>query len=44
VDDKRVAEVTELGLRYNLLTNYTSFVAVDQIQALAANTLTKTVD
>jgi len=44
VDDKRVAEVTKLGLQYNLLTNYTSFVAVDQIQALAANTLTKTVD
>ncbi|MBF0508016.1 MAG: VWA domain-containing protein [Deltaproteobacteria bacterium] len=29
VDDKRVKEVTELGLKYNLLTAYTSFVAVD---------------
>ena len=28
-DDKRVKEVTELGLTYNLLTAYTSFVAVD---------------
>lgn len=28
-DDKRVREVTELGLNYNLLTAYTSFVAVD---------------
>ena len=28
-DDKRVKEVTELGLDYNLLTAYTSFVAVD---------------
>ena len=28
-DDKRVKEVTELGLNYNLLTAYTSFVAVD---------------
>jgi Ca-activated chloride channel family protein len=28
-DDKRVKEVTELGLSYNLLTVYTSFVAVD---------------
>ena len=28
-DDKRVAEVTDLGLKYNLLTAYTSFVAVD---------------
>ena len=28
-DDKRIKEVTDLGLAYNLLTNYTSFVAVD---------------
>jgi Ca-activated chloride channel family protein len=28
-DDKRVKEVTELGLTYNLLTAYTSFIAVD---------------
>ncbi|MBP1711392.1 MAG: von Willebrand factor type like domain [Deltaproteobacteria bacterium] len=28
-DDKRVKEITELGLNYNLLTAYTSFVAVD---------------
>jgi Ca-activated chloride channel family protein len=28
-DDKRIKEVTELGLTYNLLTAYTSFVAVD---------------
>jgi Ca-activated chloride channel family protein len=28
-DDKRVQEVTNLGLTYNLLTAYTSFVAVD---------------
>jgi Ca-activated chloride channel family protein len=28
-DDKRVKEVTELGLNYNLLTAYTSFVAID---------------
>ncbi len=28
-DDKRIKEVTELGLAYSLLTNYTSFVAVD---------------
>ena len=28
-DDKRTQEVTELGLNYNLLTAYTSFVAVD---------------
>ena len=28
-DDKRIQEVTDLGLRYHLLTAYTSFVAVD---------------
>ncbi len=28
-NDKRIREVTELGLTYNLLTAYTSFVAVD---------------
>jgi len=28
-DDKRVQEVTDLGLNYHLLTAYTSFVAVD---------------
>ena len=28
-DDKRIKEVTDLGLNYNLLTAYTSFVAVD---------------
>ncbi len=28
-NDKRVKEVTELGLNYNLLTAFTSFVAVD---------------
>lgn len=27
--DKRIKEVTELGLKYNLLTAYTSFVAID---------------
>lgn len=29
LDDKRVSEVTDLGLSYNLLTAYTSFVAID---------------
>jgi len=28
-DEKRVREVTDLGLHYNLLTAYTSFVAID---------------
>jgi Ca-activated chloride channel family protein len=29
-DSGRVKEVTQLGLKYNLLTHYTSFIAVDQ--------------
>lgn len=29
-DDARVAEITDLGLKYGLLTAYTSFVAVDE--------------
>ena len=30
-DEKRVAEVTRLGLEYSLLTAYTSFVAIDEV-------------
>ena len=30
-DPERVREITELGLKYHLLTNYTSFLAVDQV-------------
>lgn len=30
-DDERVKEITNLGLTYNLLTAYTSFVAVDDV-------------
>ncbi len=30
-NDKRIKEVTDLGLAYNLLTAYTSFVAVDNV-------------
>jgi Ca-activated chloride channel family protein len=29
IDDSRIKEVTNLGLKYNLLTAYTSFIAVD---------------
>jgi Ca-activated chloride channel family protein len=28
---ERVQEITQLGLQYHLLTNYTSFIAVDQV-------------
>jgi len=30
-DDERVKQMTQLGLKYNLLTHYTSFVAIDSI-------------
>ena len=30
-DDARVKEITRLGLNYNLLTEYTSFIAVDEV-------------
>ncbi|MBU2547244.1 MAG: AgmX/PglI C-terminal domain-containing protein, partial [Proteobacteria bacterium] len=31
-DDHRIEEVTELGLKYGLMTQYTSFVAVDKVR------------
>ncbi len=31
LDEARKAEVTQLGLRFNLLTKYTSFVAIDEV-------------
>jgi len=31
VDEARVAQITDLGLKYSLLTKYTSFVAVDEV-------------
>jgi len=33
-DDGRIKEVTDLGLNYNLLTVYTSFIAVDSLKRL----------
>ncbi len=29
-DDKYVKQITELGLKYNLMSNYTSFIAIDE--------------
>jgi Ca-activated chloride channel family protein len=31
-DDKRIKEITALGLKYSLMTQFTSFVAVDKIK------------
>ena len=41
-DDARVKQVTDLGLKYNLLTDYTSFIAVDTV-VRADGTKTETV-
>lgn len=42
-NDFRVKEVTNLGLKYNLLTAYTSFVAIEETPVLASNTPTQKV-
>ncbi len=41
--NETIKEVTDLGLKYNLLTNYTSFVAVEEEQVLTDGRNTKTV-
>ena len=33
-NDDAVKKITELGLKYNLMTNYTSFIAVDEQQVM----------
>jgi Ca-activated chloride channel family protein len=37
--DERIAQITNLGLTYNLLTKYTSFVAVDEVVRRTTPTL-----
>jgi Ca-activated chloride channel family protein len=39
-NDKIVGAITELGLKYNLLTDYTSFIAIDQIVRNTAGSAT----
>lgn len=43
LDEARKAEVTRLGLRFNLLTKYTSFIAVDEVVRRAATDPLRTV-
>ncbi|MCB0666400.1 MAG: VWA domain-containing protein [Saprospiraceae bacterium] len=31
-DENRISKVTALGLKYNLLTDYTSFIAIDEVE------------
>jgi len=40
VTDERIEDVTRLGLKYNLLTKYTSFVAIDQVVRNVSNSPT----
>jgi Ca-activated chloride channel family protein len=42
--DRQKAAITELGLRYSLLTQYTSFIAVDQVVRNSNPALSNTVD
>ena len=42
-DKNRVKEITALGLKYNLLTKYTSFVAIDKDEVVAKGQATKSV-
>lgn len=37
-DDALVQQITDLGLRYNLLTDYTSFIAVDEVVRRSTDT------
>ena len=43
LDDARKAEVTQLGLRFNLLTKYTSFIAIDEVVRRVATEPLRTV-
>jgi len=43
-DSAKVKEVTELGLKYNLLTAYTSFIAVDKTEVVDKNGKQTTVE
>lgn len=43
-DDSKIKEVTELGLKYNLLTAYTSFVAIDKFVNVDAKGKSTTVE
>ena len=44
IEQTRIEEITNLGLKYNLLTDYTSFVAVDHIKRVNSGEETKTVN
>lgn len=43
VNEARIKEITELGLKYNLMTKYTSFVAVDHEPVVRKNEATQRV-
>jgi Ca-activated chloride channel homolog len=37
ITDKTIAQITELGLAFHMVTDYTSFIAVDRTRVVAAN-------
>src|SRR6185436_11899256 len=44
ITDKTVAQITELGLGFHMVTDYTSFVAVDRTRVVAANGASKIIE
>ncbi|HEY0993673.1 MAG TPA: VIT domain-containing protein [Kofleriaceae bacterium] len=44
ITDKTVAQITELGLAFHMVTDYTSFVAVDRTRVVAANGASKLIE
>ncbi|MGH2900780.1 MAG: hypothetical protein ACRDMZ_19040, partial [Solirubrobacteraceae bacterium] len=44
VTDKTVSQITELGLAFHMVTDYTSFVAVDRTRVVTANGASKIIE
>jgi len=44
ITDKTVSQITELGLAFHMVTDYTSFVAVDRTRVVAANGASKIIE
>ncbi|HZJ62467.1 MAG TPA: VIT domain-containing protein [Kofleriaceae bacterium] len=44
ITDKTVAQITELGLAFHMVTDYTSFIAVDRTRVVAANGASKLIE
>ena len=44
MDDKTIGKITEVGLQFHMVTDYTSFVAVDRTRVVNANGTSKVVE